>query len=106
MRRRVAVGVWVVILLGVLVPALGSGATRPFEGEGEVVAVDLEKSSVTIKHGEIRGLMSPMTMEFTAKSRELLKGVRPGDKVRFTLERSGLSVILTEILRQGETDSK
>lgn len=59
-----------------------------FEGQGTIVAVDAKKPSATIDHGEIKGLMSPMTMAFPVESPELLKGVAPGDRVTFRLLRT------------------
>lgn len=53
-----------------------SGIVREVrEGEGEVV----------IKHEEIPGYMMAMTMPFDVKDRGLLKGLKPGDVVRFKL---------------------
>lgn len=107
MRRSHVVGAFARILLALVLwgcvrqPVPGVGASRLFEGEGEVLGVDLERSSVTIRHGEIPGLMPPMAMPFTAASREILRGVKPGDKVRFKLEQKGKDVILIEMVRRG-----
>jgi mercuric ion transport protein len=76
-----------------------------FEVEGTIVSLDPAKYLMTIDHGDIKGLMSPMTMAFPAQSPALFTGIVPGDQVRFTLERSpqGLAIIaLTKQNRAGE----
>lgn len=66
-----------------------------FEAEGTIVGIDPGKRLMTIDHGDIKGLMAPMTMAFPAQSAALFTGIAPGDRVRFMLERSpqGLAVI-------------
>ena len=87
--------------------AMVSAADRPesFEAKGTIVAVDPVKQTVTIDHGEIKGLMSPMTMAFPVESLELPKGVAPGDRVTFRLLRTPntLAVVaLTKEIPAGE----
>ncbi|MGH8063906.1 MAG: copper-binding protein [Candidatus Entotheonellia bacterium] len=86
--------------------AMVSAADRRehFEAMGTIVGVDAAKPSVTINHGEIKGLMSPMTMAFPMESPELLQGVASGDRVTFQLLRTpkSLSVVaLTEEVPAG-----
>lgn len=52
--------------------------------EGVVKKIDLSKGRVTIAHGEIANLgMPPMTMSFKARSPDILKPWKEGDKIRF-----------------------
>ena len=72
--------------------------SAPAMTEGEVKKVDLETGKVTIKHGLIKHLEMPgMTMVFTAKSKNLLTDIKPGDKVRFMVISESGKMILTEI---------
>ena len=66
-----------------------------FDAEGTIVNVDPAKHLLTIKHGDIKGLMSAMTMAFPVASPALVPGISPGDRVRFTLERNpqGLAIV-------------
>ncbi len=66
--------------------ACSTWAGRTGEGEGEVLGVSPESKSVLIHHGEIKDMMGEMTMEFTVDDASLLKGVKQGDRVHFTLE--------------------
>jgi Cu/Ag efflux protein CusF len=115
-----ALGIATAVIIGeVVLVAFPEGASRlftqamvsaakqveRFEAEGTIVSLDPGKHHMTIVHGDITGLMSPMTMAFEAKSPALFTGIAPGDQVRFTLERSpqGLAIIaLTKQNRAGD----
>jgi Cu/Ag efflux protein CusF len=79
--------VWSVVL-GL---ALGLCAVEPavagpsFNGQGRVTAVSPDGSTVTIEHGGVPGLLPPARSEFRVQGAGSLQGVRPGDRVRFTL---------------------
>jgi len=111
----VALGIATVILLGevvlvafpaaasrLLTQALVSAANQVehFEAEGTIVSVDPAKHLLTINHGDMHGLMGPMTMAFPVASPALLTGIAPGDRVRFTLERSPQGLALMALTTQ------
>ncbi|NNE67123.1 MAG: hypothetical protein HKN33_11215 [Pyrinomonadaceae bacterium] len=73
-----------------------------FHGTGKILAVDAEKGTVTIDHGEIKGLMSAMTMDFDAKDKKILENIDVGDQVKFSLSKFGEDIDLVSIRRQGE----
>jgi Cu/Ag efflux protein CusF len=106
----VALGVATALLLGeVALVAFPEGASRlltramlsaakqveHFDAEGTIVSIDPAKHLLTITHGDIKGLMSPMTMAFPVESPALVQGIVPGDWVTFTLQRSpqGLAIV-------------
>ncbi|GGI55676.1 copper-binding protein [Oxalicibacterium solurbis] len=56
---------------------------------GEVKAVNKERQMITLKHAAIKSAtveMSPMTMAFPVKDAAMLKNVKVGDTVKFTVE--------------------
>jgi Cu/Ag efflux protein CusF len=56
--------------------------------DGEIRKVDAAAQKLTVKHGRIENLgMSPMTMVFRVKDPAVLTQVKPGDKVKMTVER-------------------
>lgn len=55
-------------------------------GDGVVIAVRLEKQQLVLEHGEITGFMPAMTMGYKTSPTSLLNTVRPGDRVRFTID--------------------
>jgi Cu/Ag efflux protein CusF len=68
--------------------------------EGEIRKVDVAAQKLTVKHGRIENLgMSPMTMVFRVKGPAFLTQVKPGDKVKMTVER--IDGALTIVALQG-----
>lgn len=66
--------------------------------QGEIRKVDMDNKKITIKHGEIKNLDMPgMTMVFQVKEESLLGKVKVGDKVRFTAEKIGGAIVVTDI---------
>ena len=66
--------------------------------DGEVKKVDKETQKITLKHGEIVNLGMPgMTMVFKVQDPAVLDGLQAGDKVRFAAEKSGGSLVVTQI---------
>ena len=62
-------------------------AQRTWQGRGEIREIDRERSSVTIRHEAIPGLMGAMTMPFRLARASLLDGRSVGERVAFTLGR-------------------
>ncbi len=60
-----------------------------FEVHGTVVRVEPERSSITIAHEEIPGVMAPMTMPFDVPVGGLLDGVKPDEEIVFQLRKQG-----------------
>jgi Cu(I)/Ag(I) efflux system protein CusF len=61
-------------------------ASQTVVGEGEVVATVPNASQIVVEHGEIKGFMEAMTMGYRIDPPSLLAGLKPGDKVRFTID--------------------
>lgn len=61
-------------------------AARAANAEGIVQSADLQRGRVTIAHGAIPALNWPaMTMTFAVRDRTMLRGLRRGDRVAFTV---------------------
>lgn len=83
--------------------AMGGGmpaAAGPFEGTGTVVAVVPESREIVLDHGEVKGWMGAMTMGYPVASEEMLKGLNPGDAVRFKIDPSGPKLVAIERLNR------
>ena len=66
-----------------------AAAAQVHRGQGTVQAVDPQGGMIEIEHGAIPTLQWPaMTMEFTAKDKVALKGLRPGQAVEFELSQA------------------
>ncbi len=53
--------------------------------QAEVIAVDLPKKLIIVKHGEIPGLMPAMTMSYVIGVPKQAEGLGPGDKISAVL---------------------
>lgn len=74
-------------------PALAQQA----QSSGEVRRVDSAQGKIVIKHDAIPDLDLPaMSLAYHAQP-ELLKDVKPGDKVKFTAQRDNDRYIITKI---------
>ena len=58
-----------------------------------------ETGEVVLTHAEIKDFMDAMTMGYKVSSRSLLKGVKPGDKVRFTIDTEKRAITKIEKLK-------
>ena len=66
--------------------------------DGEIRKVDMDSKKITIKHGEIKNLDMPgMTMVFQVKDPAMLDKVKAGDKVRFSADKIGGAIVVTDI---------
>jgi len=76
---------WVLALA--LVPACNrKPAPKQYPIEGQILAVAAAEKQLTIKHGDIAGLMPAMTMTFPVANAKLMEGRTPGELVTGTLE--------------------
>src|SRR5205807_685102 len=52
---------------------------KPYFGTGVIIIINRKEGWAEIKHGEIKGLMPAMTMEFFVRTSSLLNEVQVGD---------------------------
>jgi Cu/Ag efflux protein CusF len=62
------------------------GAPKTVTGEGSVIAVVPENGEIVLAHEDIKGFMEAMTMGYKVASPSLLKSVKAGDTVEFTID--------------------
>ena len=78
-----------------------SASAKTGKAYGVVLGVDSKANSVTIKHGPIPAVGWPaMTMTFKATPASLLKGVKTGDKIDFTVKVQGQDNEVTALHKQ------
>jgi Cu/Ag efflux protein CusF len=61
-------------------------APKTVSAQGQVIALVQENAEIVLTHGEIKGFMDAMTMGYKVNSSTLLKAVKPGDTVQFTID--------------------
>jgi Cu/Ag efflux protein CusF len=62
------------------------GVPKFVTGEGTVIALVTGSHQIVVDHEEIKGFMDAMTMGYNVNPPSLLKGLKPGDKVSFTID--------------------
>jgi protein SCO1/2 len=92
--------------IGAALAALALAGCGPrsenYDASGTVKRLDAPARQITIAHGEIRGFMPAMTMNFDVAPGVPLDQVHPGDRVRFRLERSETRLRIISLALQGE----
>ena len=87
--------------------ALSMAQTQPgephkiFSGVGIVTAIE-PAGTLTINHQPIEGLMPAMEMTFSVNPRALTKGVRPGDKIEFSVEGKTYTIVALKVVGHTE----
>jgi len=75
---------FILLLLGMFVISSVGCQTAPVKHyaiQAEVISVDVPKKMVTVKHGEIPGLMPAMTMNYLVADEKQIEPLKPGDKI-------------------------
>lgn len=91
-----------VFLAAVLTVACGrTPEMKQYELEGQILAIQPERSEVLIKHKDIQGFMPGMTMPFKVKDPQLLDGKAPGDLITASLMVGEVDAYLATLTRTG-----
>ena len=69
--------------------------------QGQILSLDAPRKSLNIKHGDIKGLMSAMTMPYTVHDAALLNGLTAGDLIDATLVIESNDAYLSTIRKTG-----
>jgi Cu/Ag efflux protein CusF len=75
------------------------GVPKSVTGEGKVIALVPETQEIVVDHEEIKGFMDAMVMGYKVNPTALLKTVKPGDKVRFTIDTDKRAITKIEKLK-------
>ena len=75
-----------------------ASAQKTAVGEGKVIATVPSANQIVVEHGEIKDFMEAMTMGYRVEPPSLLEGLKPGDRVRFTIDVPKKSIIKIEKL--------
>jgi Cu/Ag efflux protein CusF len=75
------------------------GVPKTVTGEGKIVAVVPQTQEIVVEHEEIKGFMDAMTMGYKVSPPSLLKTVKAGDKVRFTIDTDKRAITKIEKLK-------
>lgn len=68
-------------------------------GEGTIIGIRADKDIIIMKHGDIEGFMSAMTMGYPVASKALLEDLKPGDVIKFKIDTGHAKIIWLERLK-------
>jgi protein SCO1/2 len=100
------------ILMGAVLICLGfaagcqSAPEKHYPIQGEVISVDPAKKLLTVKHGDIPGLMPAMTMSYQVAEPKQIESLQPGDKISADLVVSESKGRLEKIVLVSKGDGK
>ena len=77
---RLLLAIVVVICAG-LAEGCQSAPEKHYSIQGEVISADPAKKLLTVKHGDITGLMPAMTMSYQVADPKQIEALQPGDKI-------------------------
>jgi Cu/Ag efflux protein CusF len=69
-------------------------------GEGTIIALRPDRQQIVVEHREITGFMDAMTMGYTVSPTSLLESIKPGDRVRFTIDTAAKTITRIDRLPQ------
>ena len=78
MRRVIPVLLGIVVITGV---GCRTAPVKHYAIQAEVISVDVPKKMLTLKHGDIPGLMPAMTMNYLVADEKQIEPLKPGDKI-------------------------
>jgi protein SCO1/2 len=80
----------------------GEGDTREYTLQGQILSVSPDRMQASIKHEEIPGFMSAMTMTYKVRETEGFGDLKPGDLITSRLVVLSNDAYLTDVKRVGE----
>ena len=90
-------------MLAVIASACAGRTTdRTYTLQGQVLSIDAPKKQIIVKHDEIKGLMPAMTMPYSVRDEQKLRGLAPGDLIDATLIIESNDAYLSTIEKVGQ----
>jgi protein SCO1/2 len=101
---RMSQSTWpaLIVALALTVACSGSSPAKRYEMTGQVLAVQADRTELTIRHDDIPGFMPAMTMTYPVTPATLLEGRKPGELIAATLEVRETDARLVAITSRGE----
>ncbi|HET7108554.1 MAG TPA: copper-binding protein [Candidatus Acidoferrum sp.] len=103
MRKILAI---VTLLSAGLVAGCHSAPEKHYPVRGEVISTDSSNKLITVKHGDIPGLMPAMTMAYQVAEPKQLETLKPGDNITADLVVSENNARLEKIAVVSKGDAK
>jgi Cu/Ag efflux protein CusF len=96
----------VAVICGGFSAGCQSAPEKHYPIRGEVISADPAKKLITVKHGDVLGLMPAMTMTYQVAEPKQIESLQPGDKVTADLVVSENKGRLEKIALVSKEDGK
>jgi len=96
----------IVLICAGLASGCQSAPEKHYPIQGEVIFAEPAKKLITVKHGDIPGLMPAMTMTYQVADLKQIETLQPGDKISADLVVSDTKGQLVKIVLVGKGDGK
>jgi protein SCO1/2 len=96
----------VVLICAGIAGGCQSAPEKHYPIQGEVISTDAGKKLITVKHGDIPGLMPAMTMTYQVAEPKQIEALQPGDKISADLVVSESKGRLEKIVLVSKGDGK
>jgi protein SCO1/2 len=96
----------VVLICTAFAAGCHSAPEKHYPIQGEVISADTANKLLTVKHGDIPGLMPAMTMTYQVAAPNQIRSLQPGDKITADLVVSENKGRLEKIAVVGKGDGK
>ena len=96
----------VVLICAGFAAGFQSAPEKHYPVQGEVISADAAKKMLTVKHGDIPGLMPAMTMTYQVAEPKQMATLQPGDKITADLVVSENKGRLEKIALVSKADGK
>ena len=93
-------------LLAALLAAASCSNAKTYEMRGQILGVNRDKMEILVKHEEIPGLMSAMTMPWKVQTANMLDNIGPGDLMIDITSRGGDTAKHEALVQQVAAASK
>ena len=88
-------------LLAALRAAASCSNAKTYEMRGQILGVNRDKMEILVKHEEIPGLMSAMTMPWKVETANMLDNIGPGDLITSEIVVDNNQGVVTKITKLG-----
>ena len=95
-----------VLIISLLGAGCQSSPEKHYPIQAEVISIEPQRQTMTVKHGDIPGLMPAMTMSYMVAEPKQIEALKPGDKITADLVVSDSKGRLERITLINKTDGK
>lgn len=96
----------IALTISLIGTACQSAPEKHFAIQAEVISAEPQRQVITVKHGDITGLMPPMTMSYMVADPRQIESLKPGDKISADLVVSDSKGRLEKITLLSKGESK